>query len=59
MDDVLLNKAAILERRILRVREEYGGYERNLTGDRRRQDSIVLNLQCACEAAINMAMRAG
>ncbi len=56
MDDVLLNKAAILERCILRVREEYGGDERNLTGDQRRQDSIVLNLQRACEAAIDMAM---
>ena len=56
MDDVLLNKAAILERCNLRVREEYGDDERNLTGDQRRQDSIVLNLQRACEAAIDMAM---
>lgn len=56
MDDVLVNKAAIIERCIARVREEYAGDDRNLTADQRRQDSIVLNLQRACEAAIDMAM---
>lgn len=56
MDDVLINKAAVIERCIARVREEYAGDDRNLTEDQRRQDSIVLNLQRACEAAIDMAM---
>lgn len=56
MDDVLVNKAAIIERCITRVREEYAGDDRNLTADQRRQDSIVLNLQRACEASIDMAM---
>jgi uncharacterized protein YutE (UPF0331/DUF86 family) len=55
VDDVLVNKAAIIERCISRVREEYGD-DRNRTSDPRRQDSIMLNLQRACEASIDMAM---
>lgn len=56
MDDVVLNKAATIERCVSRVREEYGGDERNLRNDVRRQDSIILNLQRACEASIDLAM---
>lgn len=56
MDDVVANKAAIIERCIARVREEYAGDDRHLTDDPRRQDSIILNLQRACEAAIDLAM---
>jgi uncharacterized protein YutE (UPF0331/DUF86 family) len=55
-DDVVLNKAAIIERCIARVREEYAGDDRNLTENITRQDSIILNLQRACEAAIDLAM---
>jgi hypothetical protein len=32
-DDVLLNKAAAIERAVARVREEYAGDDRNLTGN--------------------------
>lgn len=53
---VIVNKAATIERCIARVREEHAGDDRNLTGDQTRQDSIVLNLQRACEAAIDLAM---
>lgn len=56
MDDVVLNKAAIIERCVARVREEYAGDEHNLTQNVTRQDSIILNLQRACEAAIDLAM---
>ena len=56
MDDVLLNKAASIERCIARVREAYAGDPRNLRADLTRQDSIILNLQRACEAAIDLAM---
>lgn len=56
-DDVILNKAAIIERCVARVREEYADDERNLTDNLTRQDSIILNLQRACEAAIDLAMR--
>jgi uncharacterized protein YutE (UPF0331/DUF86 family) len=55
-DDVVLNKAAIIERCIARVREEYADDERNLSENITRQDSIILNLQRACEAAIDLAM---
>lgn len=41
MDDVVLNEAAIIERCVARVCEEYDGDERNLVADQRRQDSII------------------
>jgi uncharacterized protein YutE (UPF0331/DUF86 family) len=56
VDDVILNKAATIERCVRRVREEFGNDERNLRDDVRRQDSIILNLQRACEASIDLAM---
>jgi uncharacterized protein YutE (UPF0331/DUF86 family) len=56
VDDVMLNKVAIIERCLARAREEYGGDERNLRDNLTRQDSIILNLQRACEAAIDLAM---
>ncbi len=55
-DDVVLNKAAAIERCIRRVREVYAGDPANLDDDLTKQDSIVLNLQRACEAAIDLAM---
>jgi uncharacterized protein YutE (UPF0331/DUF86 family) len=56
MDDVALNKAATIERCLQRVREEYGGRFENLEQDITRQDSIILNIQRACEASIDLAM---
>jgi uncharacterized protein YutE (UPF0331/DUF86 family) len=56
VDDVVLNKAAVIERCVGRVREEYAGDPRRLRDDITRQDSIILNLQRACEAAIDLAM---
>ena len=56
MDDVVLNKAAAIERCVQRVREEHQGLAGNLTGNLTRQDSIILNLQRACEAAIDLSM---
>jgi uncharacterized protein YutE (UPF0331/DUF86 family) len=57
VDDVLLNKAAAIERAVARVREEYGGDDGNLVANQTRQDAIVLNLQRACESSIDAAMR--
>lgn len=54
--DILLNKAAIIERCLARVREEYCGHEKELEINYTRQDSIILNLQRACEASIDAAM---
>lgn len=56
MDDVVVNKAAMVERCVARVREEYADDDQHLTDDQRRQDSIILNLQRACEASIDLAM---
>ena len=56
MDDVLLNKAAIIERCLKRVEEEYGGKLSRLR-NQTHQDAIVLNIERACQAAIDMAMR--
>jgi uncharacterized protein YutE (UPF0331/DUF86 family) len=53
-DDVLLNKAAIIERCIRRVREEASAcpdYD-NFT----HLDALTLNIERACQAAIDMAM---
>lgn len=55
-DDVLLNKAGIIERCLARIDEEYRDHENELDTDFTRQDSIILNLQRACEAAIDAAM---
>lgn len=56
MDDVVLNKVAIIERCVRRVREEYAGDDSNLTSNLTKQDSIILNIQRACEASIDLAM---
>lgn len=56
MDEVLLGKAAIIERCLRRIDEVYLGHEAELTTDFTRQDSILLNLQRACEASIDASM---
>lgn len=56
MDDVVLNKAAAIERCVRRVREEHAGDDSVLERDLTKQDSIVLNLQRACETSIDLAM---
>jgi uncharacterized protein YutE (UPF0331/DUF86 family) len=55
-DDVTLNKAASIERCLARIRAVYAGKPANLNSDLTRQESILLNLQRACEAAIDLAM---
>lgn len=53
--DVILNKVSIIERCIKRIHEEYDQNPKNLE-NYTKQDSIVLNLQRACEASIDLAM---
>lgn len=55
-DDVLLNKAAIIERCLQRIEEEYRGHEHELETNFTRQDAIILNLLRTCEACIDAAM---
>ena len=55
-DEVILNKAAVIERCLGRITEEYEGNEDELETNYTRQDAIVLNLLRASEAAIDLAM---
>lgn len=55
-DDILLNKSATIERCIKRIREEYEGHQDDFINNYTKQDSVVLNLQRACEASIDAAM---
>ena len=55
-DDVMLNKAASIERYLARVSEEFVGHTAELETNLTRQDAIVLNLLRACEAYIDLAM---
>lgn len=53
-DDVLLNKAAVIERCVRRAREEHAAAGSHFASDYTRQDAAVLNIQRACEAALDM-----
>lgn len=55
IDDIDINKAAIIRRCLARVREEYADDPAALD-DFTTQDSIILNILRACEAAIDLAM---
>lgn len=54
VDDVLLNKAATIERCVARARAEYQKDPATFTTDFTRQDAAILNIQRACEAALDM-----
>ena len=53
-DDVLINKAATIERCVKRAREEYDRGPATFATDFTRQDAAILNIQRACEAALDM-----
>ena len=53
-DDILLNKAAIIERCVRRMLEEAGACPR--LDDFTHVDALTLNIERACQAAIDMAM---
>jgi uncharacterized protein YutE (UPF0331/DUF86 family) len=55
MNDVVINKIATIERCLQRINVVYAEVADNLSTDFTRQDSIVLNLQRACEASIDLA----
>ncbi|MEI7840613.1 MAG: DUF86 domain-containing protein [Methylococcaceae bacterium] len=54
MDDVLINKADTIERCVVRVREEYDSEPESFSTNFTRQDAAILNIQRACEAALDM-----
>lgn len=53
-DDVLLNKAATIERCVTRAREEYTADPETFATNFTRQDAAILNIQRACEATLDM-----
>lgn len=55
VNDVVLNKISVIERCLNRITVVYDNSPENLT-DYTKQDSIVLNIQRACEACIDLAM---
>ncbi len=55
IDDIALNKTAIIRRCLSRIAEEYRDDPSRLE-DFTTQDAIVLNMLRACEASIDLAM---
>lgn len=54
VDDVLIHKASSIERYVARAREEYDKDPASFATDFTRQDAAILNIQRACEAALDM-----
>ena len=54
-NDVVLNKVLTIERCVKRIEEVYANEPANLI-DFTKQDSIILYIQRACEASIDLAM---
>lgn len=54
-NDIILNKISTIERCLKRIDEEYDHNADNLQ-NYTKQDSIILNIQRACEASIDIAM---
>ncbi len=54
VDDVLINKAASIERGVARAHEEYEADPATFASNFTRQDAAVLNVQRACEAALDI-----
>ncbi len=59
MNDILINKMATIQRCLKRIKEEFNSEQPNSDKEFRlnftKQDSVVLNLQRACEASIDIA----
>ncbi len=55
-DDVLINKAATIERCVARAREEYMADPMGFATNHTRQDAAILNIQRACEATLDMGL---
>ena len=54
VDDVLINKAAVIERCVARARQEYAHDPASFANNFSRQDAAILNIQRACEASLDM-----
>lgn len=52
MDEILINKSASINRCIKRIREDY---QEDFLSNYTKQDAVILNIERACQAAIDMA----
>lgn len=57
MDDVIMNKIAVINKCLRRINEEYVDHEDEVSYNYTKQDSIILNLQRACEASLDLGTR--
>ena len=55
MADVVFNKIETIQRCLKRVNEEYRGFEEEFYSNYTKQDSIILNLERASQATIDIA----
>ncbi len=55
MSDIVLNKIQTIERCLRRIREEYIGHEEHFEENYTKQDSVILNLERASQASIDIA----
>ncbi|MTW01170.1 DUF86 domain-containing protein [Duganella ginsengisoli] len=53
-DDIIIDKVATIERRVARAREEYAKDPATFAIDQTRQDAAILNIQRACDAALDV-----
>lgn len=56
LDNIIVNKCSLITKALNRISEEYDGSAVNLRTNITKQDAILLNLQRACETAIDLAM---
>ena len=55
MPDVVLNKIQTIQRCLKRIREEYVGFEDSFEENHTKQDSVILNLERASQASMDIA----
>ena len=55
MPDIVLNKIQTIEKCLRRIREEYVGHEEHFEENYTKQDSVILNLERASQASIDIA----
>lgn len=54
-DDVIASKASSIEGAVRRAKQEYAAAGQQFATDLTRQDAAILNVQRACETAIDLA----
>ena len=52
--DIIINKTETIKRCLARIKEEYVSYEDELENNYTKQDSIILNLERAAQASIDV-----